>query len=165
MPGVQLDQPNLFNPQLMIIDDLANSAHYEQLHPLFPQAFARLRQLATQGDLPEGGIEIDGGRIHAGVTRRNGKPAADARVETHRRYIDIQYVVDGTDLIGWLPVSECRQPEGYDHAKDVEFYTDRPDVWFELGIGRFAIFLPHDAHAPMANEGRPLVKIVIKVAV
>ena len=148
----------------MIIDDLANSSRYEHLHPLFPLAFARLRQLAAQADLPDGGIEIDGERIHAGVTRRDGKPAAEARVETHRRYIDIQYVVDGMDRIGWMPVSDCRQPMGYDDGKDVEFYTDRPGMWFDLSAGQFAVFFPHDAHAPMANEGRPIVKIVIKVA-
>lgn len=160
-----LNPPDIQYPKVMIIDNLANSAHYEQLHPLFPQAFARLRQLATQTDLPEGKIEIDGERIHAGVTRRNGKPANEARTETHRRYIDIQYVVDGTDRIGWLPVSDCREPKGYSDEKDVEFYADRPDLWFDLAAGQFAIFFPHDAHAPMANEGRPIVKIVIKVAV
>lgn len=149
----------------MIIEDLANSALYEQLHPLFPQAFVRLRQLATQADLPEGKIEIDGERIHAGVTRRDGKPAAEARVETHRRYIDIQYVVDGTDRIGWMPVSDCQESKGYNDAKDVEFYGDRPEMWFDLAAGQFAIFFPHDAHAPMANESQPIVKIVIKVAV
>jgi YhcH/YjgK/YiaL family protein len=92
----------------MIIDDLTNSEHYKKIHPLFPEAFNRLRQFAIRNDLPEGGIEIDGERIHAGISRRNGKPAAEARLETHRRYIDIQYVVDGTDRIGWMPVSDCR---------------------------------------------------------
>lgn len=160
-----VNPPIIQHFQAMITDDLANSAIYEQLHPLFPAAFARLRQLATQTDLPEGGIEIDGERIHAGVTRRNGKSAAEARVETHRRYIDIQYVVDGTDRIGWMPLSDCRGPLGYNDSKDVEFYEDRPGMWFDLSAGRFAVFFPHDAHAPMANEGRPIVKIVIKVAV
>lgn len=149
----------------MIIDALTNFAHYEQLHPLFPQAFEALRQLAVQDDLAEGGIEIDGERIHAGVSRRNGKPLAEARVETHRRYIDIQYVVEGMDRIGWMTVSDCKQPKGYSDDKDVEFYSDRPDFWFDLGAGKFAIFFPHDAHAPMANEGQPIVKIVVKVAV
>lgn len=149
----------------MIVDDLANSAVYEKLHPLFPQAFAWLRQVVAQAELPEGGIEIDGRRIHAGMTRRNGKPADEARVETHRRYIDIQYVVEGVDRIGWMPVSDCRGPLGYNDTKDVEFHEDRPDFWFDLAAGRFAVFFPHDAHAPMANEGRPIAKIVIKVAV
>lgn len=149
----------------MILDDLANSAHYENLHPLFPQAFAHLRRLAGESELPEGRIELDGERIYAMVGNGTGKPRDNARTETHRRYIDIQYVVCGTDLIGWMPVSGCRQPEGYNETKDVEFYLDRPVAWFGLESGQFAIFLPHDAHAPMANEGRPVLKIVVKVAV
>ncbi|RPJ33418.1 MAG: DUF386 domain-containing protein [Verrucomicrobiaceae bacterium] len=149
----------------MILDDLADSAVYEPLHPLFPQAFAHLRRLATQSDLPEGRVELDGERIYAMVGHAPGKPRDAARTETHQRYIDIQYAVQGTDLIGWMPVSDCRQPEGYNETKDVEFYGDRPTTWFELRGGQFAVFLPHDAHAPMANEGQSLVKIVIKVAV
>ena len=160
-----LNPPNIQHSKVMIIDDLANTALYEKLHPLFPQAFAHLRKLAAQEDLPDGRIELDGERIHAGMTRRDGKPADEARVEAHRRYIDIQYVVDGADRIGWMPVSDCHQPEGYNDEKDVEFYADRPDLWFDLAAGQFAVFFPHDAHAPMANEGRPIVKIVIKVAV
>jgi biofilm protein TabA len=149
----------------MIIDALAHCAPYEQLHPLFPQAFAWLRQLAAQSDLPEGELELDAERIRASVTRCDGKPAAEARAETHRRYIDIQYVVEGADRIGWMPVSDCHQPGGYSTEKDVEFYADRPDLWFDLAAGQFAVFFPDDAHAPMANEGKPIVKIVIKVAV
>jgi len=149
----------------MIIDDLAYSARYEGLHPLFPLAFQRLRELATQADLPDGDIVIDGDRLRAGVSRRNGKFMSEARLETHRRYIDIQYVVHGSDRIGWQPVNECRQPKGYQDEKDVEFYGDRPNMWFHLEAGRFAIFFPHDAHAPLANQGRPIVKIVVKVAV
>jgi biofilm protein TabA len=149
----------------MILDDLANSAHYENLHPLFPQAFAHLRRLAAEPELPEGRIELDGDLIYAMSGNSTGKPRERARTETHRRYIDIQYVVRGTDLIGWMPVSGCQQSEGYNDVKDVEFYPDRPDVWFRLESGQFAVFLPHDAHAPMANEGQPVQKIVVKVAV
>ncbi|MDP3851804.1 MAG: YhcH/YjgK/YiaL family protein [Luteolibacter sp.] len=150
----------------MILDHLANSARYESLHPLFPAAFAHLRELAANKNLGEGRIEFDGDRLHAMIARGTGKPEGQARMETHRRYIDIQYTLEGCDLIGWLPVTECEGAEGYNETKDLEFYANMPATcWLKVKAGHFAVFHPSDAHAPMANTGQPIVKIVVKVAV
>ena len=149
----------------MILDTLKNSEAAEVLHPYFPKAFARLRELALQADLPEGRIDIQGDDIFAVVVRGSGKSKDEARTETHRRYIDIQYTACGVDLIGWMPASECVSPLGYDEKKDLEFYSDQPPVWFEVKQGHFAVFFPADAHAPMANEGQAITKIVVKIAV
>ncbi len=149
----------------MILDTLQNSAAAEALHAHFPKAFARLRELALQSNLAEGRIDIEGDDIYAVVIKDICKSKDEARTETHRRYIDIQYTIDGVDLIGWMPASECVSPLGYDEQKDLEFYEDRPANWFEVKQGHFAVFFPADAHAPMANEGRALTKIVVKIAV
>jgi len=149
----------------MIQDTLQNSKPYESLHPLFAKAFNHLRELAARADLPDGRIELDGESLFALVVHGTGKTSEQVRNETHRRYIDIQFSREGSDRIGWMPVTECRQPKGYDPDKDVEFYADIPRTWFEVGPGEFAIFFPSDAHAPMANTGQPVTKIVLKVAV
>jgi len=149
----------------MILDTLQNSHPYETLHPLFAKAFKHLRELAARADLPDGRIELDGESLFALVVHGTGKTSDQVRNETHRRYIDIQFTKEGSDRIGWMPVTECQHPQGYDSEKDVEFYADIPRTWFELGQGQFAIFFPADAHAPMANTGLPITKVVIKVAV
>lgn len=149
----------------MILDTLQNAHHYETHHPLFAKAFKHLRELAARADLPDGRIELDGESLFALVVRGAGKPPDQVRNETHRRYIDIQFTTAGSDRIGWMPVTECRHPQGYDPDKDVEFYADIPRNWLVVGPGQFAIFLPSDAHAPMANTGQPVTKIVIKVEV
>jgi biofilm protein TabA len=149
----------------MILDTLQNSAAAEAMHPHFPKAFARLRELAARGELPEGRIDIEGDDIFAVVMKGFGKPKEDVRTETHRRYIDIQYTVEGDDLMGWMPLAECRSTLGYDEKKDLEFYQDRPACWQNVRKGQFVVFFPADAHAPTANEGRPFTKIVVKVAV
>lgn len=149
----------------MILDTLKNSQPYETLHPLFAKAFKHLRELAKREDLPDGRIALDGESLFAMVARGTGKTPDKVRNETHRRYIDIQFSAEGVDRIGWMPVTECRHPKGYDSDKDVEFYDDIPGTWLEVGPGQFAIFFPSDAHAPMANTGKDITKIVIKVAV
>ena len=149
----------------MILDTLQNSAAAEALHPHFPKSFARLRELVLQTDLPEGRVDIEGDDIFAVVMKGFGKPREDARMETHRRYIDIQYIVEGEDLMGWMPLAESRAPLGYDDKKDVEFYKDRPACWLNVRQGQFVVFFPADVHAPTANEGQPFTKIVVKVAV
>jgi YhcH/YjgK/YiaL family protein len=148
----------------MILDHINNSASCESLHSLFPAAFEHFRELAARAELPEGRIELDGDRLYALVVDGYGKTKGGARTETHRRYIDIQFTAAGSDLIGWMPAGDCREPQGYDEAKDVEFYKDIPEQWIPVPAGQFAIFLPHDAHAPMAGDGA-VKKIVIKVAV
>jgi biofilm protein TabA len=94
----------------------------------------------------------------------NGKGMEKAVFETHRKYIDIQFTVSGADLIGWDEQPHCTPaPEGYNADKDVEFYTDRPKLWIPVSSGRFAIFYPEDAHAPLGTDGF-VHKVVIKIA-
>jgi YhcH/YjgK/YiaL family protein len=54
--------------------------------------------------------------------------------------------------------------EAYNAEKDVIFYNDKPDMYFSLHEGQFAIFFPDDVHAPMIGEG-PVKKLVVKVKI
>ncbi len=149
----------------MIIDSLANAAKYEGLHPLFAQAFNHIRHtpLATsdpgKSDIAEG--------LKAILSQAPGKTeeASLAKFECHNQHIDIQYCVNGKERIGWRPRASCVQPKGeYDAEKDVLFFADKPDTFFELQDGQFAIFFPEDVHAPMIGEGE-IRKLVIKVKI
>ena len=147
----------------MILDTLSNADRYASLNPLFPAAIAFLRSDRAHS-LPTGRYEIDRDRLYAMVIRDKGRGKAAAKLETHRRYIDIQFTVDGCDAIGWSHAGPKLKGGGYDAKGDAELYPGEPDVWTETPPGHFAIFFPEDAHAPMAGEG-PLHKIVVKVAV
>lgn len=54
------------------------------------------------------------------------------------------------------------QNGAYNPEKYVRYFSDRPDVYFKLSVGQFAIFCPEDVHAPMIGEGE-IKKVVIKV--
>jgi YhcH/YjgK/YiaL family protein len=148
----------------MILDELNHAEIYATLHPLFPVAFAFLRR-TDLAVLPAGRIELDGNRLYANVDVREGKGKEGARLEAHRRYLDIQYVVSGDEWIGRQDVALCAGTgEGYSVEKDIEFFTAVPPLWFPVLPGNFAVFFPHDAHAPLAGTGI-VKKVVVKVAV
>lgn len=148
----------------MILDDLERAARYYDLHPGFRLGFEFLRRtdLAT---LAGGRHEIDGDRVFALINRDPGRGHQGARLEAHRKYIDIQLLIDGAEEIGWRPTGQCAQvTEPYDEARDVAFFGDVPQTWIVLPTGKYMIFYPEDAHAPLAATG-PNTKAVIKVAV
>jgi YhcH/YjgK/YiaL family protein len=148
----------------MILDVLTSEERLAKLHPGFGAAFQFLRG-TDLNQLPEGRREIDGSRLYALAVRGQGRGLKEAKLEAHRRYIDIQYSLTSPDVIGWKQISTCRNPvEAYNEAKDIQFFLDAPDSWVTVPQQRFAIFFPQDAHAPMAADG-PVHKVVVKVAV
>lgn len=149
----------------MILDRLDNAERYEALYPGFRLAFDYLRKHHEGAGLEPGRHEVEGLRIYASVGKDEGRGRDGARLEAHRKYIDIQYVVSGQEVIGWRHLGQCMETgQGYDAERDIEFFTAVPDVWVPVHPGLFAIFFPEDVHAPLAGHGH-LHKIVMKVAV
>ena len=71
----------------------------------------------------------------------------------------------GSEEIGWRPKPLCQNvAQAYDKEKDIEYYGDRPELWFKVPPGYFVVFFPDDAHAPLAGSEK-VVKAVVKVAV
>ncbi len=148
----------------MILDCLDNAEAYVDLNPLFMAAFKFLRR-ANLADLPEGRHEVDGDAVYAPVAKGPGRKPEDALMETHDEYIDIQYVIEGVDNIGWKARKTLGKPnQRSDSHGDVEFYNDTPTSWSKVGPGEFGIYFPEDGHMPMISEGR-LHKVIMKVAV
>lgn len=146
----------------MVLDTLENAGHYFSLHPLFEQAFQYIRSQNLSA-LEVSKFEIKGKDLHASVSSKEGVKKGDAKFEAHNNYIDIQFCPSGKETIGWKPRHRCTEPKGeYNSEKDVTFFNDQPDTYFELHEGQFAIFFPEDVHAPMIGEG-PIKKLVIKV--
>jgi biofilm protein TabA len=148
----------------MILDTLTNAARYRDMHAGFARAFAFLAEtdLAT---LAAGRHEIEGDNMFVLIDHQEGRGNDRARLEAHRGYIDIQYTIDGQEEIGFAPLSACRKPAGpFDAAKDIIFFDDRPMTWVTVPPGQFAIFFPHDAHAPLGGTGL-LKKAIVKIAV
>lgn len=150
----------------MVIDDLSNAEKYFCLHPLFERAFSYIQSVDLMS-IGSGRYEIRGNQLYGIVSNKPGKTREESlkKFECHDRYIDIQVCIDGNEEIGWKPRSSCKNlKESYDPEKDVSFFEDAPDMYFQLRGGQFAIFFPGDVHAPMIG-GDEIRKLVIKVKI
>jgi YhcH/YjgK/YiaL family protein len=150
----------------MILDILENAERYHPLNAGFKAACDYLRRTDFTNMTP-GKHEIDGERLYVMINKGLGRGREGAKLESHRRNIDIQYTIAGPDDIGWRPLKSCRQVDTpFDAQKDFGLFADRPETWIAVPPGSFAIFFPDDAHAPMgAATDCNLLKAVIKVAV
>lgn len=150
--------------QFMIIDNLSNAGRYRALHPLFEKAFDYLRGIDT-GALSSGEISIDGERLKTTVAESKMRTKQEARLETHRKFIDIQVPVSKKETFGWKSTGELLAPvKVFDDAGDIGFYHDEPTAYISAQPGEFVVFFPEDAHAPLIGEGE-ILKIVLKIAV
>jgi len=148
----------------IIMDKLQNAERYYDLHPAFEKAFAFLRR-NDLAELPDGRYDIDGDRLFCMISKSPGRSRAEAKLEAHRKYIDIQYVIGGADDMGFKPTADCKLIDtDYDADKDIGFFKDPPDSWNKVTTGSFVIFFPQDAHAPLVGSGE-IHKAVLKIAV
>ncbi|WP_285906314.1 YhcH/YjgK/YiaL family protein [Pseudodesulfovibrio pelocollis] len=147
----------------MILDILAHAEQYAALNSRFQAAFDFLRR-ADLAALPVGRVEIDG-PLHAMVAKGPGRAPMDALMETHDRHIDVHYVLDGCETIGWKARPDLGPAaENPDPRSDAAFYSDKPVAWTTLSPGMIAIHFPEDAHMPMLSGGE-VHKVVVKVPV
>ena len=148
----------------MILDAIENSALIETLNPRFKKAFDYLKN-NDLASAPQGVIEIDGKNTYISISEFDGKPDGEARLETHRQYIDIQIPLKGNETIGWKRLASVTEPSGeYNWHDDIRFYEDVPTAQITVTPGEFVIFFPDDAHAPGIASHR-IKKAVIKIKI
>jgi len=128
-------------------------------------AFDWLKRLPAR---PEPGIrELRGEDIYVNVHGYDTVPADQARYESHRRYVDLQYCIEGGELIDWQLASTLTPAGPFDESKDLQFYQAGDSITqIQMRPGSFVIFHPSDAHRPKRSDGihRSVSKLVIKVA-
>ncbi|MCV9933134.1 YhcH/YjgK/YiaL family protein [Flavobacterium sp. LS1R47] len=149
----------------MIIDSLNNAAKYYNLHPNFKKAFDYIYENDIN-NLTEGTHEISEGlKAIVIVGEGTSKEKSIKGFECHDKNIDIQISIKGPETFAWKPREKCSSPNGdYSDEKDVRFFHDAPDMFFQLQEKQFAILFPEDVHAAMIGDGL-IKKIVFKVKI
>ncbi|MPM32666.1 hypothetical protein SDC9_79231 [bioreactor metagenome] len=148
----------------MILDNLENASNYFGLNPLFKKAFEYAGGL-DMSNAPEGFVEIEGIYLKASVADTALKSKAESKLETHRKFIDIQIPIAGEEIFGWKSLKNLKEATGeYSRQNDFQLFNDEPSAFINVLPGEFIIFFPEDAHAPLIGEGTTR-KLIIKVAV
>lgn len=139
---------------------------YDLTEQKFQIAFAFLNR-KDLADLPEGWIELDNG-VRASVQHYTTMAAETLDFETHEKFFDVQYLIEGVELIGVVGREGLVEKTPYDSTNDVTFY-EKPVLSGAvlLHAGDYVILAPEDAHKPrcLAGEAMPVKKIVLKVPV
>lgn len=152
----------------MIFDNIKNCKMYYEVNSGFEKAFEFIKK-ATEEDMESGKYEIDGDRVYGIVQNYESKLMKDSKFEGHEKYIDIQYILNGRELMGVMDISKAVVCDEYNAEKDVAFY-EKSDLatYCIVGSGDFCIFCPHDIHSPgVAYDDTPssVKKIIVKVKV
>jgi biofilm protein TabA len=151
----------------MIVTDLEHLSEQMAASPALAKVIDFLRQVRPE-TLTEGRVEISGDQAFALVQLYETR-AGEPKFEAHRKYLDIQYVAEGEEIIGWAFIDRMAVDSAYNEAKDVCLgHVPPADVTpVKLSAGQMAVLYPSDAHAPKLAAGAPMAvkKIVVKVAV
>ena len=149
---------------------LSSSADYvefaKQYHSnkaWWDKAFSFLKD-AKLDTLKPGKYVIDGDNVYAMVTEAPSKEFDKSAWESHKKYIDLHYLIRGKEKIGAAPVSTATVTNPYDATKDAANYNV-DGKYYIAAPGEFFLFFPGDAHRPNIKvEGYDTVKkLVIKI--
>lgn len=105
--------------------------------------------------------------ISVNVSEYTTREPGEEKLEAHRQYIDLQYVVVGKELQGVAKLNETKEVAPYDEKKDVGFYKTPVINYHVAAPDRFLIYFPGDAHIPNIQYGEKATvrKVVFKIKV
>lgn len=152
----------------MLTTQIKLAEKYNYLSEKFQKAFYWLKNTDLD-NLEIGDYSIEGMDIYANVQEYISMPSELCKYESHQKYFDIQYVVEGMEYFGYENIARLSPATKYDEEKDIVFYhyPSNPSG-IVLGKNDFAIVAPEDAHQPRVMVGKtgiPVKKIVVKVKV
>ena len=141
----------------MILDSIDNAARYTCLGTGIAEAFHYIQNNDLSVVEP-GKYELDNDRLVMLVNEYESTNLDECKLEGHRKYIDLQYWVNGSELMGHEVLGNQPVLEEYDGQKDVAFYKCLAS-YSRLLPGMFVIYYPSDLHTAVSD---PLSKIKVK---
>ncbi|RKP51576.1 DUF386 domain-containing protein [Cohnella endophytica] len=152
----------------MILGSMSSwESHRKYEHKVIVTAMEQLmKQLKDQP--AAGRAEIDGDRMYVSYLEFDAKSSEDHPAEKHESYIDLQYLIEGEETIGWSSLREDSDVvKPYDSEEDYALYKPSADeTLLRLKPGMFAVFFPNDIHRPgMGQQSTKIKKAVVKIHV
>jgi biofilm protein TabA len=154
--GLQLQPHKTVNEQEFARQYKVNKIYWDE-------AFAFLKEHDLQS-LAIGRNPVDSDNVFAIITQNPTKDYDSTQWESHRKYIDLHYVISGEEKIGVYPITKLMVTRPYDASKDVANYSGTGKIYSAVP-GTFFLFFPSDGHRPGITPGgkKEDKKIVIKI--
>lgn len=149
----------------MIVDNIKNIDIYAGLNKDFPKVFEYMKTLTN--DTAKGPFIIDGDNVHGSVwTAETTGKAEERKLEKHEKFIDIHYLLDGTEKFGYADAESLDVVEEYHVDEDYSLLVGKSSGVI-LTPGHFCIVFPQDAHSPycIAEKEETVKRCVIKIRV
>lgn len=148
----------------MILDTIDNYHLYQSINERIAKGFSFFRNTDLDA-IPSGKHNIEGDTIFALVQEYQTKPLAECKLESHKKYIDIQYVIRGEEFMGITTKNNQKILE-VNEDKDYTFYEGSTSL-VRVSKGMFTIFFPDDLHQPCVQTeyASEVKKVVIKVLI
>jgi len=149
----------------MILDRIENAKQYQGLSLRIKKALRYISKTDFT-KLENGTYNVVEDEIFAIVNRFETVDAKSEKPEVHRKYIDIQYVFEGEEVLGFSIKDSQKVYKEYNTEEDYELY-DADLEYVKFSKGMFAIFFPNDLHAPSVHLNNPTSasKVVVKVLI
>ena len=150
----------------MICGNIKNTKDYSSINKNFVKAFEFLKNNNLK-ELSLGKHEIEGEKIFALVQEYITQNEEEKKWESHKKYIDIQLIVQGQEVMGYVPISYLNVEEDLRPEQDMIFYKETAKGSnIKFSNDEYAIFFPEDGHRPgcALDECSKIRKIVVKVA-
>jgi len=149
----------------MIVDKIENACLYAGLSDKIAKAFEILKdpELVEKNN---GRYDVDGEEFYYIVQRYQTRPVEQGRLEAHKKYIDVQFIADGIELMGFAPIEKLEIETPYNGEKDIAFYKAPDKISsVNLSAGMFCILFPQDGHMPGLQSNGPsnVLKVVVKL--
>ena len=145
----------------MIICPWKDIMRYAPVLPGLEEAVAAVNALTEYQDKAVYPLS-DGNRFFLAI---QGTKAPDV-AEAHRKYLDIQYIVKGQEVVGYAPLEACQIEGEFNEEKDIGKYSGNFE-YITIGEGMCYVAFPEDAHMPGRHLEVPndFVKVVVKLKV
>lgn len=150
----------------MVLDLIENRNLYAKLSPRIAIALEFLNA-SDLSSMEPGRYDIDRDNVFALVQEYQTIPRSEGKWECHREYIDIQYIAEGKEQIGFGVSDRMEALSKYNPEDDITFLKGQGD-FASLSAGSFGIFYPGDAHQPKiapGDEPGQVKKVVIKIKI
>jgi YhcH/YjgK/YiaL family protein len=146
------------------VDIEALYAHYTRHSNLWEQVFNCLAEIDLEG-IETGRYPIAGDSLFMIVDEYLTQDVNERKYEAHNKYIDLQYVISGQELIGISKLDKQEVLEPYEEDRDIAFFKIHDGEFRLADNSVFFIFFPDDAHQPCVkvNQSAPVRKIVFKI--